>query len=71
MQIQQIQVGSNISQWRFVPSRMNLPDNASRGLDPNETTISCNWFKGPEFLWYNETSWPLERTEAILIKILN
>ena len=22
-------------------------------------------FKGPEFLWDNETSWPAERTEAI------
>ena len=23
------------------------------------------WFKGLEFLWHNETSWPAERTETI------
>ena len=31
----------------------------------NKNTSSSKWFKGPEFLWHNETSWPAERTEAI------
>ena len=44
---------------------MNPADDASRGLDANKNTSSSKWFKGPEFLWHNETSWPAERTEAI------
>ena len=64
-QIQQIHEGSNVSQWRYVPSKMNPADDASHGLDANKNTYSSNWFKGPEFLWHNETSWPAERTEAI------
>ena len=63
--IQQIHEGSKISQWRYVPSKMNPADDASRGLDANKNTSSSKWFKGPEFLWHNETSWPAERTEAI------
>ena len=63
-QIQQIHEGSNVSQWRYVPSKMNPADDASRGLYANKNTSSSKWFKGPEFLWYNETSWSAERTEA-------
>ena len=63
--IQQIHEGSNVSQWRYVPSKMNPADDASHGLDANKNTYFSNWFKGPEFLWHNEISWPAERTEAI------
>ena len=31
----------------------------------NKNTSSSKWFKGPEFLWHNETSWPAKKTEAI------
>ena len=44
---------------------MNPADDASRGLDTNKNTSSSKWFKRPEFIWHNETSWPAERTEAI------
>ena len=44
---------------------MSPVDDASRGLDANKNTSSSKWFKGPELLWHNETSWPAERTEAI------
>ena len=63
--IQQIHESSNASQWRYVPSKMNPADDSSCGLDGNKNTSSSKWFKGQEFLWYNETSWPAERTEAI------
>ena len=33
--IQQIHEGSNVSQWRYVPSKMNPADDASRRLDAN------------------------------------
>ena len=47
--IQQIHEGSNVSQWRYAPSKMNPADDASRGLDANKNTSSSIWFKGPEF----------------------
>ena len=63
--IQQIHEGSNASQWRYVPSKMDPADNSLRGLDANKNTSSSKWFRVPEFLWHNETSWPAERTKAI------
>ena len=63
--IQQIHEGSNVSQWRYVPSKMNPADDASHRLDSNKNTSSSYWFKGTECLWHNEISWPAERTEAI------
>ena len=62
--IQQIHEGSNVSQWRYVPSKMYPADDTSRGLDANKNKSFSNWFKGPKFLWHNETSWPAEKTEA-------
>ena len=44
---------------------MNPADDASRGLDANKNRSSSKWFKGPEFLWHNESSLSAERTEAI------
>ena len=44
---------------------MNPADDASRGLVENKNASSSKWFKGPKFLWHNETSWPAERTEVI------
>ena len=31
----------------------------------HKNTSSSKSFKWPEFLWYNETSWPVDSTEAI------
>ena len=64
-QIQQVHEGSSISHWRYVASKMNPADDASHALDADKNTSSSKWFKGPEVLWYNETSWPAERAEAI------
>ena len=65
-QIQQIHEGSNINQCRYVPSKMNPADQVPRRLDANKNKSSSKWFKVPDFLWQNETSWPVERTEAII-----
>ena len=45
---------------------MNNTDDSSHGLDAHKNTSSSKWFKGPEFLWHNKTSWPPEKTEAII-----
>ncbi|XP_068757389.1 uncharacterized protein [Montipora capricornis] len=51
--------GSKPSQWNFVESARNPADDASRGLTPEELLLQDRWFKGPEFLWKLEESWPV------------
>ncbi|XP_077966576.1 uncharacterized protein LOC144420798 [Styela clava] len=50
---------SNPSQWRHVPSKINLADDASRGLSLKTLINKSRWLLAPEFLWKNEDSWPL------------
>ena len=51
--------GSKPSQWNFVESTRNPADDASRGLSVEELLHQERWFKGPDFLWKEETSWPI------------
>ena len=44
---------------------MNPADQVPRRLDANKNKSSSKWFKVPDVLRQNETSWPVERTEAI------
>ena len=51
--------GSKPSQWNFVDSERNPADDISRGLISDEMLHQDRWFKGPEFLWKQEESWPV------------
>ena len=44
--IQTIHDGSDVQQWRYVPS-----DDGSRGQSVDDFIKNQRWIKGPEFLW--------------------
>ena len=41
-------------QWRYVGTKANPADDASRGLSAEAIVTSNRWTKGPEFLWLSE-----------------
>ena len=52
---QQIQEHSDVQQWRYVPTKINHVDYASRGLSTASFHAkSSSWFTGLEFLWTPE-----------------
>ncbi|XP_070548362.1 uncharacterized protein [Ptychodera flava] len=51
--------GSNPSQWRYVSSKDNPADDASRGLTAKTMLERRRWHEGPKFMWRNQHSWPL------------
>ena len=51
-----IHASSQVSQWRYVESRKNPADLASRGAMPDDDCST--WLRGPEFLWRSEDCWP-------------
>ncbi|XP_049886650.1 uncharacterized protein LOC126381173 [Pectinophora gossypiella] len=52
---------THIEQWRWIPSELNVADDATR---PNyEVRADQRWFIGPAFLREEEERWPSERTE--------
>ena len=46
------------SQWRYVGTKANPADDASRGLPAEAFSSSNRWNRGPVFLWENQQSWP-------------
>ena len=54
--VQEIQENTSVDQWKYVESKQNPADEASRGLKSQELLNSC-WITGPVFLWENENKW--------------
>ena len=49
--IQAIHDGSNVDQWRYVPTDDNPSDDGSRGKTVEEFVEKQRWINGPDFLW--------------------
>ena len=49
---------TTVDQWRHIEGVKNPADYASRGLRVGESEKIHRWFKGPEFLWQDKSSWP-------------
>ncbi|XP_072392352.1 uncharacterized protein [Diabrotica undecimpunctata] len=60
--VAEIQQNSMISHWRYVPTKNNIADEATKWTKrPNLKNTRC-WFKGPDFLYQLENSWPPDIT---------
>ena len=49
--VQEIRDQATPDQWRYVDTKENPADDASRGLGANELIRSSRWWNGPNFLW--------------------
>ena len=53
---QEIQEKSSVKQWRYIDTKSNPADDASRGVRPKDLSKS-KWIKGPDFLWKEDAVW--------------
>ncbi|XP_036347004.1 uncharacterized protein LOC118756341, partial [Rhagoletis pomonella] len=60
--IAEIIPSTNPLQWRWLPSSLNVADDATRGQPMTESDARNRWFKGPTFLQLPESEWPKEVT---------
>ena len=58
--VQLIRNHSSPDQWRYVDTKENPADDASRGLDAKTLIEQQRWLTGPEFLWQPEKAWPAQ-----------
>ena len=49
---------SKPSQWKYVDTKENPADDASRGISVQTLVEQSLWIKGPAFLWQPEQEWP-------------
>lgn len=55
--VKEICSSSLVSQWNFVPGKMNPADLPSRGCSPSQL-LSCCWWEGPDWLRKSAEHWP-------------
>ncbi|XP_049866070.1 uncharacterized protein LOC126366823 [Pectinophora gossypiella] len=55
-----------VNEWRWVPSRLNVADIATRETTPSFTQASP-WFTGPDFLREGEATWPHDKPPQLEI----
>ena len=56
--VQQIRESIGALRWRYIPSKMNPVDYASRGLTQSRNELGGIWLNSQEFLWKSEYQWP-------------
>ena len=49
--VQKIRSSTKVSAWKYVGTRKNTADIASRGASAKELLGATEWWKGPAFLW--------------------
>jgi hypothetical protein len=52
---------TKIADWRWIPTKMNVADDATKWRDT--PIIPDRWFAGPGFLQLPESEWPVERNK--------
>ena len=61
--ISEILSSTTIDQWRYVPSKMNIADDATKFVNVNENPEEDRWFSGDSFLKLPESEWPTRRVK--------
>ncbi|KAG5868960.1 hypothetical protein JTB14_001559 [Gonioctena quinquepunctata] len=56
--IRKIRDGTDISQWHWIPSDLNVADQATKELNKIDFGVHSNWLKGPKFSKLPEETWP-------------
>lgn len=58
-----IRDATSASQWRYVGSKENSADIASRGVKTAEFIQDRRWIEGPKFLYRKQEQWPVNMTD--------
>ncbi|KAL0859420.1 hypothetical protein ABMA27_010599 [Loxostege sticticalis] len=57
-----IEENSKVTEWRWIPTKLNVADDATRDV-PNHLDTTHRWFSGPDFLKNDSSTWPSDRLE--------
>ncbi len=60
--VKRIRETTELSQWRYVPGKLNPADLPSRGCSPRELLLS-RWWEGPTWLQLPKEKWPNNKIE--------
>ncbi|XP_062557206.1 uncharacterized protein LOC134222069 [Armigeres subalbatus] len=52
---------TELEDWRWVPTRLNIADEATKWGNGPSFDAQSKWYRGPDFLWQPESEWPEKR----------
>ncbi|XP_053686303.1 uncharacterized protein LOC128735844 [Sabethes cyaneus] len=52
---------TNVDEWRYVPSKLNVADDATKWGNGPSFDPTSRWFAGPSFLFLPESQWPVQK----------
>ena len=55
---------SSTRDWRYIDTKINPADYASRGMNSQDFVQTTEWLRGPDFIWMDESTWPSQPTLA-------
>ena len=61
-----IREATDVDQWKYVGTKDNPADEASRGLRAEEFLTHGKWIKGPDFLYLPEQEWPTLEMDPVI-----
>ncbi|XP_055923707.1 uncharacterized protein LOC129954075 [Eupeodes corollae] len=56
---------TELNEWRWIPTKLNIADEATKWSKTPDITQSSRWFTGPIFLEQEEANWPKEDGDII------
>ncbi|XP_060649602.1 uncharacterized protein LOC132786893 [Drosophila nasuta] len=64
LRIGEILEGSDVSNWRWVPSAQNVADDGTKWTRTPVINEANRWFRGPQFLYSDDSQWPQMNIDA-------
>ncbi|XP_055584778.1 uncharacterized protein LOC129737643 [Uranotaenia lowii] len=55
---------TNPSEWRWIPSKLNVADDATKWGAGPDLAAASRWWSGPKFLYETEENWPAQETKS-------
>ncbi|XP_062542363.1 uncharacterized protein LOC134210331 [Armigeres subalbatus] len=49
---------TELGEWRWIPSKLNVADDATKWGSGPQIDVNSRWFVGPKFLYQSEERWP-------------
>jgi hypothetical protein len=66
----QAATGGNLSEWFWVSGKSNTADWVTRGKSPEEISPATEWWKGPVFLYQEESLWGIKEASECCVHTL-
>ncbi|XP_062699419.1 uncharacterized protein LOC134284496 [Aedes albopictus] len=57
----EILTDTKVEEWRWVPTRLNIADEATKWGNGPSFDVQDKWYRGPDFLWQPESEWPVKK----------